>query len=82
MWLFFCSVSLPRGTVGWSVVCECGISRQGSLAFYYQSYMYRSIYKLYCQIHIDTASWNLVLKNKNSKSVKMHCFIFANLFFF
>ena len=23
---WFCSVALPRGTVGWSAVCDCGIS--------------------------------------------------------
>ena len=29
----YCSVSLPHGVVGWSVVCACGISCSYSLAF-------------------------------------------------
>ena len=30
-----CSMALPHGAVGWSVVCDCGISLSYSLAFYY-----------------------------------------------
>ena len=29
-----CSVALPRGTVGWSAVCDCGISLSYSLAYF------------------------------------------------
>ena len=29
-----CSVALPRGSVGWSAVCDCGISWSYSLTFY------------------------------------------------
>ena len=29
----YSSVALPHGAVGWSVVCDCGISRSYSLAF-------------------------------------------------
>ena len=28
-----CSVAFPHGAVGWSVVCDCGISRSYSLTF-------------------------------------------------
>ena len=28
-----CSVALPHGAVGWSAVCDCGISRSYSLSF-------------------------------------------------
>ena len=28
-----CSIALPHGTVGWSVVCDCGISLSYSLTF-------------------------------------------------
>ena len=28
-----CSMTLPHGAVGWSAVCQCGISRSYSLAF-------------------------------------------------
>ena len=29
----YCSVSLPRGAMGWPVVCDCGISWSNSLTF-------------------------------------------------
>ena len=29
-----CSVALPRDTVGWSAVCDCGISWPYALAFW------------------------------------------------
>ena len=28
-----CSVALPHGAVGWSAVCDCGISGSYSIAF-------------------------------------------------
>ena len=28
-----CSMALPHGAVGWSAVCDCGISRSYSLTF-------------------------------------------------
>ena len=30
----YCSVALPHGDVGWSALCDCGISYSYSLAFY------------------------------------------------
>ena len=30
----YCSVSLPHGALGWSAVCDCGISWSYSLTFY------------------------------------------------
>ena len=29
-----CSVALTRGAVGWSAMCDCGISRSNSFAFF------------------------------------------------
>ena len=30
----YCSVALPHGAMGWSAVCDCGISLSYSLAFF------------------------------------------------
>ena len=30
-----CYVALPGGAMGWSTVCDCGISRSYSLPFFY-----------------------------------------------
>ena len=30
---YYCSVFLPHSAVGWSMVCDCGISRSYLLAF-------------------------------------------------
>ena len=32
--IYYCSVALPQGIMGWSAVCECGISSSYSLTFY------------------------------------------------
>ena len=45
---FCCIVALSHGMVGWSAVCDCGISGSYSLAFYLLS-SYSSIFSIKIQ---------------------------------
>ena len=67
-----CSVALPRGTVGWSAVCDCGISLSNSLA-YFLTFSSRK-YFLGSAFVSFTSSLVAIIKNLETvDSFRRHC---------
>ena len=63
-----CSIALPHGGVGWSVVCDCCIARSYSLAFFYVNFnrvlhlVFASLLICVLMSHLhDATCWSVIV---------------------